>query len=258
MEYVMSVALIIFVIVLHELGHFFEALRLGLKVKRFVVGLDLFGMKLFSFRLKRFPGTEFTLCPILLGGYVELEKEEEINLEYMPYRDLALFSGAGIWANSLTVLIVALLIRRVSGEPLSRADGILLVLSGLLFVGKSVFCRYLILPCGLLMLGLMIYGMAKIGVSQILGGPITFMQKAKPTGLGLVEMLTKLIDLSGMLATVNMLPMKPLDGGALVDALLRRWEKTRTWFAVVTGLAMFSLMSIALFHDFKNLIRSWF
>jgi regulator of sigma E protease len=257
MNYAVGLLIVIFVIFLHELGHFLEARRLGLRVKRFAIGFDFFGRKLYSFTWKRFPGTEFTLSPILLGGYVELEEEEEERLEEMPYRDIALFSGAGIWANLLTILIVTLLIRRVSGEPLNRADGVLLLMGVLFFLGKSVFCRYLILSCGLFMLGLLIYGMAKVGISQSLAGPITVVQETRPSNLGLIEILTKLVDLSGMLATMNMLPLNPLDGGSLVDTLLRRWEKTRTWFAVVTGLAMFSMVSIALFNDVKSLIMSW-
>ena len=59
-------------VVIHEFGHFWVARRCGIKVIRFSVG---FGTPLFSFKDKH--GTEFSVAPIPLGGYVKMLDERE-------------------------------------------------------------------------------------------------------------------------------------------------------------------------------------
>src|SRR5690554_3113402 len=68
------VALIILVTV-HEFGHFYVARRCGVRVLRFSVG---FGKPLFSWRDKQ--GTEYSVAPIPLGGYVKMLDEREGNV----------------------------------------------------------------------------------------------------------------------------------------------------------------------------------
>jgi regulator of sigma E protease len=90
--------LIVFSIVIfvHEFGHFWTAKKLGISVERFSFG---FGPKIFSWKRGE---TEYTICPILFGGYVKLAGEEGISKgtpdEYSSkppgYRALVLFSGA--------------------------------------------------------------------------------------------------------------------------------------------------------------------
>jgi regulator of sigma E protease len=50
----------------HELGHFWAAVRAGIRVEVFSLG---FGKKLFRFNRK---GTEYAISSIPLGGYVKL------------------------------------------------------------------------------------------------------------------------------------------------------------------------------------------
>ena len=54
-----------FLIIIHEFGHFSVARYFGTKIVRFSIG---FGPALIRWRNRY--GTEFTVCPILLGGYV--------------------------------------------------------------------------------------------------------------------------------------------------------------------------------------------
>lgn len=71
------VALIILVTV-HEFGHFYVARRCGVRVLRFSIG---FGKPLFSWRDRQ--GTEYSIAPIPLGGYVKMldEREGEVREE---------------------------------------------------------------------------------------------------------------------------------------------------------------------------------
>ena len=59
-------------VIVHEYGHFWVARRCGVQVKRFSVG---FGKPLWSFTDKH--GTEFSIAPIPLGGYVSMLDERE-------------------------------------------------------------------------------------------------------------------------------------------------------------------------------------
>lgn len=59
-------------VVIHEYGHFWVARRCGVQVKRFSVG---FGKPLFSIKDKH--GTEFSIAPIPMGGYVSMLDERE-------------------------------------------------------------------------------------------------------------------------------------------------------------------------------------
>ncbi len=65
-------------VVIHEFGHFWVARRCGVKVLRFSVG---FGKPLWSYTDKL--GTEFSIAPIPLGGYVKMldEREGEVKPE---------------------------------------------------------------------------------------------------------------------------------------------------------------------------------
>ncbi len=58
-----------FVIFIHELGHFLLAKWNGVKVEKFAVGFDFWGLKLYS---KQFGETLYVLGAIPLGGYVKM------------------------------------------------------------------------------------------------------------------------------------------------------------------------------------------
>ncbi|HWE38778.1 MAG TPA: site-2 protease family protein [Isosphaeraceae bacterium] len=61
------------VIFLHELGHFVVAKRAGVKVEKFAIGFDIFGLRLFQ---RRVGETVYVLGALPLGGYVKMLGEE--------------------------------------------------------------------------------------------------------------------------------------------------------------------------------------
>ena len=77
-------------VVIHEFGHFWVARRCGVKVLRFSVG---FGKPLWSYTDKL--GTEFSIAPIPLGGYVKMldQREGEVKPEEL---DQA-FNNKTVW-----------------------------------------------------------------------------------------------------------------------------------------------------------------
>mgnify|MGYP006089373015 FL=1 len=88
---------IIILVTLHEFGHFYVARLCGVKVLRFSIG---FGKPFWSMTDKH--GTEFSLAPIPLGGYVKMldEREGEIPTELL---DQA-FTQKGVWQRIAIVI----------------------------------------------------------------------------------------------------------------------------------------------------------
>lgn len=67
---IIVVAVFSIVILVHELGHFLMARRMGVKVERFALGL---GRALIS---KKIGDTEYAICLIPFGGYVKMAGDE--------------------------------------------------------------------------------------------------------------------------------------------------------------------------------------
>lgn len=76
----------------HEFGHYWLAVKTGVKVLRFSVG---FGKVLWSYQ-KKPNGTEYVISAIPLGGYVKMvdEREGEVPLEDLPFA----FNRQPLWA----------------------------------------------------------------------------------------------------------------------------------------------------------------
>lgn len=68
-----------FVIFVHELGHFLAAKACGVKVEKFYVGFDFYGLKAFSFQ---YGETEYGLGLIPLGGYVKMLGQDDNPANY--------------------------------------------------------------------------------------------------------------------------------------------------------------------------------
>lgn len=77
-------------VVIHEFGHFWVARRCGVKVLRFSVG---FGKPLWSYTDKL--GTEYSVAPIPLGGYVKMLDEREGDV--LPEEKSQAFNNKTVW-----------------------------------------------------------------------------------------------------------------------------------------------------------------
>ena len=122
--------LLLVVVFIHELGHFLAAKSVGMKVEKFYLGFNLFGLG-----IKRQIGeTEYGLGLFPLGGYVKvagiIDESMDDSLEHEPYEyqskhplQQIWFASAGVLMNLLlSVLIFFFVALRVGiGEPDPRA-----------------------------------------------------------------------------------------------------------------------------------------
>ncbi len=125
-------AVLVIVVLIHELGHYAIARWRGVAVRVFSIG---FGRELFGWNNKS--GTRFCVAAIPLGGYVRMEGWTQEEFEEMPVQKRSEgFLGKPLWAKMLVVVagpianfLLAIVIFSVlymtQGAPVvDKADGI--------------------------------------------------------------------------------------------------------------------------------------
>src|SRR5687768_2809793 len=95
MSYLLIFFIISLLIILHELGHFLAAKRLGIPIARFSVGL---GPKVWGFKIGE---TEYWLSLIPCGGYVMPALNDAEAFDKIPLKNRILFLLGGPAANIL-------------------------------------------------------------------------------------------------------------------------------------------------------------
>jgi len=110
----------------HELGHFLVARYFGVKVERFSIG---FGTPIFK---KVINGTEWVFAPILVGGYVKMKGQDDLNPlakssdpdsynSKKPWQKILILL-AGPLANLILAFFIYLFIA-LNGAPITTASG---------------------------------------------------------------------------------------------------------------------------------------
>jgi len=87
-----------FLVLIHELGHFWVATKLGITVEKFSIG---FGKPFIKWRSKA--NVEYGIAPFLLGGYVSFN--DESYLRAAAWRRVIVLL-AGITANILLAILL--------------------------------------------------------------------------------------------------------------------------------------------------------
>lgn len=116
---------IMFLILIHEFGHWIVARMLGFQTPVFAIG---FGKRSWSIVLGKFWNTEFRLSPILLGGYVsipELQDEttakemlpELKNYSFFPVWKRMAVAVAGVTMNILFAIVAIAALFAFIGQP---------------------------------------------------------------------------------------------------------------------------------------------
>lgn len=114
MSIIIMILLLSFLVLVHELGHFFAAKAFGMRVDKFGFGLPL-GPTLFE---KKIGETTFVIHALLLGGYVafpddekdcSLEEDSPERFENKPVYQRAVVVSAGVISNVITAFLLVFL-----------------------------------------------------------------------------------------------------------------------------------------------------
>ncbi len=119
-----AVLILLFMITIHELGHYTAGSLLGFKINEFAIG---FGPKLYSRKKKN--GQVFSVRAVPLGGFCAFEGEDEdsdnkeaFNNQKPWKRLIVLFAGA--FFNFISAVLIAVIAFSAIGEPVLTVNKI--------------------------------------------------------------------------------------------------------------------------------------
>ena len=199
MSYLAVIVVVGLVIAIHECGHLLAAKWCGIPVERFSVG---FGPKLVGFSYR---GTSYWLSLIPLGGYV-LPALDESEPRTLPLHKAVLFALGGPFANIVSAYLGLIVVGRLQFS-LSAFDTLSFATTRL-WVDAQLLARAIV--------------MLFAGVGEISGIVGIVAIGGSEFGSTLAGLLAFSVAFNLNLATINLLPLPPLDGGRIAFAILEK------------------------------------
>lgn len=229
--YLVNILCILFIVVIHEYGHFFFAKRYGVIPPKFSVG---FGPEIMGFNHS---GTRFSLSMIPLGGYV-LFKEGTIEL--LPKWQKIKVYLAGPLANLLLCIVMAVIAILMGLMPEQMRDLPLIMQIVVAIIGTTVIFIVAVPLTAYALFDLLLHPIDRM---EEISGPIAiFSGKAIPeqlfTGLGYGgQAVITIWMISLALGTINLVPISILDGGQIFRELFSKYPRfTNIWERSTTVL----------------------
>ncbi|MBI1730202.1 site-2 protease family protein [Candidatus Acetothermia bacterium] len=237
MSYLLILFLIGLFILIHEMGHYAAARRVGIPVALLSIG---FGPKIWSFRRER---TEFRLSCIPLGGYVVPVINSEADFYAFSVSQRTIFSLGGPVANLIVALFLFAILNLVTTE--FSLYGILIkpfaqVIS---MIAKLISLIPLAITRPSELSGIL--GIVSVGGAFV--------------GLNAEKILNFSILLSLNFAIFNLIPILPLDGGKLLlyalEKLDARLARLHMPLALTGWVVLLGLFFYLTFQDIQRLVR---
>lgn len=233
------------VVLVHELGHFIAARKVGIKVYEFSIGFP-FSPKIFT--LFRHKETEFTMRLLPFGGFVSFSRdgdEDAKELFETSYFKRALIMSAGSLFNIAYAFLIFIPVF-IIGKHLSFIDAILLSTQTLWVIlsGTVVF---------------LFNSFSGNGSMEGLSGPVGIASMAgQAASKGILSLMYFTGILSVSLGLMNLFPLPALDGGQLfmllIESIRRRPLSVKTYQIVnLLGLSLFVILTVLV--TYKDIIR---
>ncbi|MDP2695963.1 MAG: site-2 protease family protein [bacterium] len=219
------------IIGVHELGHGVAATLVGVKIKKFSLGMGP------GFKFKNVPWlNEVVISPIVIGGYVMLDDEA---LEQKSFWQKTFVSFGGMLSNVMCAIIILICL----GWPILNAVSLSLTIW---LGGWLIFIR----------------GMNSGEVtSNDMAGPVAIGQMLAGTESATAGMPYWFIVafLSLAIAMFNLLPMPPLDGGRIIMDMVKlifepvKARVINTILALTGTILLLTLLIWVVFNDISKL-----
>lgn len=235
-----------FLILIHETGHFIVAKKSGVIVNEFAIG---FGPKIFS---KTKEGTKYEIRLIPLGGFVNLEGEEEhsekegsFNKAKAKNRFKIIIAGALV--NIIFGIVTLFLLLQIRYMVVINSS----FLDALKYSSKATISIIIEFFKSLIFLF-----EGKIDINNFTG-PIGISQMVSQTS-GVTEFIYLLSIVSISLGFTNLLPILPLDGGKaliiIIEAIRKKSLSQKAEECIATiGLAI--IMTLTMICTANDIIR---
>lgn len=277
MGFLLLLLVLFIVIFIHELGHVVAFRRVGVEIDTMSVGIP-WGPRISikSKFLRRYAGANFTLVlsPLVLGGYVKPDKDEEE--DRLSSDEKALVYGGGVIANILlflfiySMMVVTVIINfgaRDVGVPMLPFLGkhnpwvtlgfVGLLAGNLLYYARFV-CRWVFPFIGIavsVLVALLLWKMladtallAKAGFIEIAGQT----QSASEAGY----FWSYVGSLSFIIGLGNLLPFYPLDGGHIGMIHVRKFTpKLEPYYKRLGMVVVICLLVLQFVPDLYRLLR---
>src|SRR5262245_46438304 len=234
MSYLLIFCTVSLLIILHELGHFLVAKKMGIPIARFSVGL---GPKLWGFKIG---GTEYWLSMIPCGGYVMPAIEDEEAFYKISLKRRILFALGGPAANILGAFLCLSLMNSVK-LGCSVNSVIYLPLQQIWQMATQIGAAIPLL----------------VTQPEHLSGVVGIVAAGGAhVGLSFDRLLQFSVLLNVNLAVFNLLPILPLDGGKIVMGLLRKiYQPLRRLEVPLTVGGWVLLLGLTLYATALDLAR---
>lgn len=235
-----------FLILIHETGHFVVAKKLGIVVNEFAIG---FGPKIFS---KTKDGTNYEIRLIPLGGFVNLEGEEEhsekegsFNKAKVNDRFKVIIAGALV--NILFGIVLIVLIVQVRYMMIINSN-LLEALKYSINVAESIIVEFF--------KSLFLLFTGNLDINNFTG-PIGISQMVSKTS-GFVEFAYLLSMVSISLGFTNLLPILPLDGGKallIIIEAIRKKRLSKKTEEIIATIGLFIIMTLTVICTVNDVTR---
>lgn len=255
MLFALGLGFMILCIALHELAHWHEMERHGIRVAKAGLGIPIPYLTLrFTITRKGQP-VELSFSPLLLGAFVQPAGDETAVMSSLPYRKVADIAGAGPITHLLIFSALTAGVFCADGNPIW---GWYALAVPLLWIFRSHVASFLVPVLGLFCL----YALVRVlvihpgaFVEKGNGGPVAIGREVYAFSADLRSMVVTCANINLGIGLLNALPFAPLDGGLIVKAAIKprfpRVERAITYFGI---LVVLSLVGLALTND----IRSFF
>lgn len=233
MSYLLALALVSALVVVHELGHFLAAKWVGIPIARFSVG---FGPKVWGFQWKQ---TECVISLIPLGGYVLPALESEWDFFNIDLKKRLFFSIAGPFANLILAVPMFALINLVSGSAPSY--GIIAPFIQTFDAMKGILVSFSMI------LATPDHISSVIGIVSAGGHFVE---------TGVVGTLKFAILMTLNLAIFNLLPLPPLDGGKIIlDVIGKALPKLSKAYVPACVMGWLLLIGVMFYATAQDILR---